>query len=50
MHLISKICRSPEKGLHFKITGKYVEAGPPLRKILHLIKKTSRKSLGIMMV
>lgn len=44
------LCQSPEKSLHFEITSKYVEAGRPLRKILHLIKKTSRKSPGIMMV
>lgn len=49
MHLISKIFAAAPS-LHFEVTSKYVEAGPPLRKILHLIKKTSRKSLGIMMV
>lgn len=49
MHLKSKIFAAAPS-LHFEITSKYVEAGPPLRKILHLIKKTSWKSPGIMMV
>lgn len=44
------LCCSSQKSLHFEIAGKYVKAGPPPGKILLLIKKTSRKSPGIMMV